>query len=61
MIAVATQGARTVGKVRLSGFHLSVCKMGWEGLEKWDVVSTGPLALRFWDFFSEKVDPQSLG
>ena len=43
-----------MGKVRLSGSHLSVCKLGWEGLEKWDVVSTGPLALGFWDLFQKK-------
>ena len=37
MVAVVTQCARAMGKVRLSGSHLSVCKLGWEGLEKCDL------------------------
>lgn len=44
----------TVNEVRVSGLSLSVCKMGGAGAGRWNLVSTGPLALGFWDFFQKK-------
>ena len=51
---ITNTSSSTVNEVRVSGLTLSVCKMGEAGAGRRDMVSTGPLALGFWDFFQKK-------